>query len=330
MTTEDPAAYNPRRNIVPRPDGIRVNVARFRGQLFVCASGCCCGRTEDGFAPVPADRYHEEWERRRLRNFVHLTVGGCLGPCALANVVLLLFDGEATWLHSISTDTQIMALYDHLEAHLESPPGVAMPLPAPLAEFEFTASTWQERPDGQPLDDHREWRVHRDMPAADASEFADGDTCALPPAYASDIDAHACDIPADDSPSHQDAADDSDAGAGEEQSVDLAVVRMQGPAAMPRKNGELVFDAPWQGRAFGMTTALHEDGRYDWDDFRDKLIARIALAEEAAEAAGAEFDYYACWVRAFEELLAEKGIVATGELDERAAEFEFGEREEVY
>ena len=78
-----------RRNIVVRSDGRPVNVARPRGQLFVCATGCCCGRTEDGFAAVPAELYHDEWERRRLRNVVHLTIGGCLGPCALANVVLL-------------------------------------------------------------------------------------------------------------------------------------------------------------------------------------------------------------------------------------------------
>ena len=45
--------YERRRNIVTRPDGRPVNVARFRGQLFVCATGCCCGRTEDGFAAVP-------------------------------------------------------------------------------------------------------------------------------------------------------------------------------------------------------------------------------------------------------------------------------------
>ena len=45
-----------RRNIVVRSDGRPVNVARPRGQLFVCATGCCCGRTEDGFAAVPAER----------------------------------------------------------------------------------------------------------------------------------------------------------------------------------------------------------------------------------------------------------------------------------
>ena len=36
------------------------------------------------------------------------------------------------------------------------------------------------------------------------------------------------------------------------------------------------------------------------------------------------------WVSAFEALLAEEGMVATAELDERAAELEFGERDDVY
>src|SRR5918999_5442454 len=110
--------YNPRRNIVHRQDGRPVNVARSRGQLFVCAENCCCGRTEDGFAPVPVALYHAEWERRRLRNIVHLTIGGCLGPCALANVALLLFDGQALWFHSMNSDAAVLALYDYIEAML--------------------------------------------------------------------------------------------------------------------------------------------------------------------------------------------------------------------
>ena len=95
-------------------------MARPRGQLFVCATGCCCGRTEDGFAAVPAELYHDEWERRRLRNVVHLTIGGCLGPCALANVVLLLLDGEALWFHGVDTAPRILALYDYIESMLEA------------------------------------------------------------------------------------------------------------------------------------------------------------------------------------------------------------------
>ena len=52
-----------------------------------------------------------------------------------------------------------------------------------------------------------------------------------------------------------------------------------GPEAPPMANGELVFEAPWQGRIFGMATHLAEQGVYAWDDFRARLIARIAAWE---------------------------------------------------
>ena len=34
-----------------------------------------------------------------------------------------------------------------------------------------------------------------------------------------------------------------------------------GAAAPPRSNGELVFEAPWESRSFGMAVALSEPGR---------------------------------------------------------------------
>jgi cobaltochelatase CobN len=131
------AGYERRRNLVARPDGRIINVARPRGQLFVCATGCCCGRTGDGYAAVPTELYHTEWERRRLRNVVHLTIGGCLGPCALANVVLLLFDGQALWFHSIDSEALVLALYDHVDAMLAA--GGCLPAPPALAPHEFPA-----------------------------------------------------------------------------------------------------------------------------------------------------------------------------------------------
>jgi hypothetical protein len=39
-------------------------------------------------------------------------------------------------------------------------------------------------------------------------------------------------------------------------SLDPAVAAMPEPAALPRRNGELVFDAPWQGRAFGLALVI--------------------------------------------------------------------------
>ena len=143
------------RNLVFRADGKMVNVARRQGQLFVC-TGCCCGHTERGHAPVPTELYHNEWERRKLRNRVHLTIGGCLGPCALANVVMLLFDGRALYFHSMNREDLVLALYDYIEQMLAA--DAYLPPPPALAPLHFTALTWEARPDGQPVEDRRRER----------------------------------------------------------------------------------------------------------------------------------------------------------------------------
>jgi nitrile hydratase accessory protein len=280
-----------RRNIVTRPDGRLVNVARPRGQLFVCATGCCCGRTEEGFAAVPSQRYHEEWERRRLRNVVHLTIGGCLGPCALANVALLLFDGQALWFHSIDSEALVLALYDHVEAMLEA--DACLPLPPALAAHQFTASAWQPRPDGQPVDDFRPRR-------AVSSAAATPDAC-MSTATLLDEDAT-------------------------EARLHRLLRDLDGAAAVPRKNGELVFESPWQGRVFGMAVALSEQGLFPWEEFRQTLIAEVS----AADARGGEFRYYDAWLAAFERVLAAHGVVNATELEETAFQFEFGERDDVF
>jgi cobaltochelatase CobN len=125
---------------VIRADGERIRVVPKRGQIFVCALGCCCGHTEDGFAPVLSELYHTEWVRRRLRNAVHLTQTACLGQCPLANVVLLLFDGQPFWFHSINTAEHVLAIYDYLEAMLES--NGPLPPPQLLANCLFHGFSW--------------------------------------------------------------------------------------------------------------------------------------------------------------------------------------------
>ena len=93
-------------NRVLRPDGRFINVPRHRGQIFVCATGCCCGHVDRGYAPVRTDIFHQEWEGRKLRNKVHLTNGGCLGPCPLANVVTLFFDGRFNGIERDGTNNE--------------------------------------------------------------------------------------------------------------------------------------------------------------------------------------------------------------------------------
>jgi cobaltochelatase CobN len=128
------------RNYVVRPDGKPINVPPNRGQLFVCENGCCCGHTQRGFAPVPHDLYYSEWERRKLRNKVHLNHAGCLGPCALANVALLLFDGRPIWFHSVNSDQLILTIYDYIEAMLAA--DRYLPPPPALANHIFNGFAW--------------------------------------------------------------------------------------------------------------------------------------------------------------------------------------------
>ena len=93
--------------------------------------------------------------------------------------------------------------------------------------------------------------------------------------------------------------------------LDPAVAGMTGAAALPRRNGELVFEAPWQGRALGMTLAIVDRLGIPWGAFQEQLIAAIAARPDAP--------YYDCWVAALEELLVARGIVARDEVERAVA-----------
>lgn len=84
-------------------------------------------------------------------------------------------------------------------------------------------------------------------------------------------------------------------------------------AAVPRANGELVFAAPWEGRAFGLVVALHEQRQFRWDEFKDRLIAAIADTDHT------DAPYYEHWLAAFERLLLDRGLLTPAELDVRTA-----------
>lgn len=103
----------------------------------------------------------------------------------------------------------------------------------------------------------------------------------------------------------------------------MAVVHeldLAGPAAPPRANGELVFEQPWQGRAFGLAMALTERGVVSYDAFRDRLIARIA-AWEADPPAGEAYSYYARWLQALEDVLDAQALVVAADVDARTQEY---------
>jgi nitrile hydratase accessory protein len=94
-----------------------------------------------------------------------------------------------------------------------------------------------------------------------------------------------------------------------------AALDIDGPAAPPRRNGELVFAEPWESRAFGLAVTLHDGGGFEWEAFRRELIAAIARAE----AGGREFSYYRCWLEALEAVVTSEGLVEAGSVERRAA-----------
>jgi nitrile hydratase accessory protein len=96
-----------------------------------------------------------------------------------------------------------------------------------------------------------------------------------------------------------------------------AVLDVDGPAAPPRSNGELVFAEPWESRAFGLAMALHDGGAFEWEDFRRRLISAVADWERE-HPAGECWGYYRCWLTALESVLEARGVVGDGELDARA------------
>ena len=99
------------------------------------------------------------------------------------------------------------------------------------------------------------------------------------------------------------------------------VVDMEGSLALPRRNGELVFDAPWESRAFGLAVALHERGEFEWPEFQSRLAEAVAHSDDGP--------YYRSWVAALERLLLDKGLLERGQLEARAAELEAETGEEA-
>lgn len=91
---------------------------------------------------------------------------------------------------------------------------------------------------------------------------------------------------------------------------------LDGTAAPPQANGEIVFEELWQARVFGMARALCEKGYYDWDEFRQYLIAEIGGPN------GDLTPYFEHFLAALARLVDDKSICDAGELMERFEEIQ--------
>jgi hypothetical protein len=91
-----------------------------------------------------------------------------------------------------------------------------------------------------------------------------------------------------------------------------ALLDVDGPAAPPRSNGELAFNAPWERRVFGVTMAL-TDSIFSYEDFRQQLIRSVGEAPDRP--------YWQSWAAALEAALANACAVDVEALDARHREF---------
>ncbi len=87
--------------------------------------------------------------------------------------------------------------------------------------------------------------------------------------------------------------------------------------AVPRSNGELLFTAPWEARAFGLAVALSDAGVYAWRDFSMGLAAVTAAAEQH----GGQTSYYERWLETLEQLALAQGLLTRDELEARMASY---------
>jgi nitrile hydratase accessory protein len=91
--------------------------------------------------------------------------------------------------------------------------------------------------------------------------------------------------------------------------------------APPRRNGELLFQRLWEGRAFGIAIALSKKGHYEWEEFRQGLISSIADWEKNHREHDLDWDYYERWLLALEHLLFELDLLDREELQRRTAQY---------
>ena len=116
---------------VPTPLTTRV---KSPAQILLC-KGCCCGRTDRNLPAVPVDRIKAVWKAEKLNKGVQLTISGCLGPCDLPNVAVIVTPREITWYGLLDGDAHYDALINWARDCLAA--GAAVPPPEMLAAHRF-------------------------------------------------------------------------------------------------------------------------------------------------------------------------------------------------
>jgi cobaltochelatase CobN len=84
-------------------------------QVLFC-KGCCCGKTERGLPEVPVERIKAVWKAEKLNRGVQLTISGCLGPCDVPNVAVVITAEGTEWYGLLDGDSHYDSLVEWARA----------------------------------------------------------------------------------------------------------------------------------------------------------------------------------------------------------------------
>jgi nitrile hydratase accessory protein len=94
-----------------------------------------------------------------------------------------------------------------------------------------------------------------------------------------------------------------------------AVTTMMGAEdSPPRNNGALCFGQEWERTAFGIALGLSRAGYFEWEDFRQQLIAAIGRWETSHAVYDDSWNYYECWLAALEATIVETGLLTSADI----------------
>ena len=81
----------------------------------------------------------------------------------------------------------------------------------------------------------------------------------------------------------------------------------------PMANGEVVFEAPWQSRVFGMAVALSEQGCFSWAEFQQQLIHFVGVWDKQSDPS--TYKYFEHFSNALMATLQNKEMLDSKELE---------------
>jgi nitrile hydratase accessory protein len=97
---------------------------------------------------------------------------------------------------------------------------------------------------------------------------------------------------------------------------EYAMTSMLGsPDSPPRADGKLVFANGWERDLFGLALSLSKAGCFEWEDFRQCLIASIARWEAGQCVNQPRWDYYERFLDALFDVVAASGTLSAAEIE---------------